>query len=544
MKGEIRGGMHEGKALMRLAKHYASLMAVLLEVVQNAIDSDAKRISVSVDLVDRTFKVCDNGSGASQEKMGQALQSVCDTLKKSSRRYGMFGIGLISPIAIVRQFTFTTCPEARRNGYVRYTFVSKTIEAQDKVSYPFEQLPLEFDPNGKIWWRTCVEAAGVTKDHRLTQVDVDEMCEEIALRFGDAIRERQITIDVDVVDSKGGRKTKAVVAPEFTGAKLPVEEVEMPECGKLRFELYIARLDKGVRKGKIVFGNFANRSRITCPQFVHCTSSVLESQVGRAIMSGVFEGVILAEKVKMDADRTRFEDNDALVALCALLESWFESDGKKHIKVAEESASDNRFQRIGEEIMPFAELLLKQSDFQSVFEQIRVGTVGTKHHTVPKGRVIGVEDETSVVAKGKGGGEHGGGGSGGEGGGDTPETEHPKHRPFTVYGVRGNKRTEVRGSSTGLRIAHGEFENFRIPYVYEKETGMLTLNMRHPNWGLCTEKDEFLREYHMAVVVSALSLELFNKGEGINPMLSEFAWEALSHQVFAIRNGRALLAKK
>ena len=64
MNTAINVALHQGKVMNRLAKNYADLPAVIKEVVQNAIDSGASRISIQINLPQRAFIVYDNGSGS------------------------------------------------------------------------------------------------------------------------------------------------------------------------------------------------------------------------------------------------------------------------------------------------------------------------------------------------------------------------------------------------------------------------------------------------------------------------------------------------
>jgi len=54
--------MHQGQALLKIAQTYGSLLGMILEVVQNAIDSGAKDIWLRIDNKKRSITVQDNGS--------------------------------------------------------------------------------------------------------------------------------------------------------------------------------------------------------------------------------------------------------------------------------------------------------------------------------------------------------------------------------------------------------------------------------------------------------------------------------------------------
>ncbi len=540
--------MNQGNVLIILAKHYADLMAVSNEVVQNAIDSGAKRIRIDADLPRRIVTICDNGSGISREKISEALQSVGNTMKEKDK-YGQFGIGLISPLWITKEFIVTSCPDNKSTGYLASRFVRADIETQAKVSIPIiADDSLHFDANGKVWWRTRVEMRGIVKDRRASRLDADELANDIAIKFGEEIRRRHIDIVISVIGVDKTVKEVNVVAPEYMGQKLsPFAETSYPESGKVVAELYIAQLSRKGRKGVITFGTTNNPSRITTKQFVECTDSILESRTAKALASGVFEGRILCDKVALHADRTRFENNDALLGLCLALDTWYKKVGKIELERAEEQACDDRFQRIGTQVMPYAEMLLKQTQFQSVAQQITIGTIGANHAKPPRKTVLGQDEGVSVAVDGNPFVNKGKGSS--PDGKKTKETkesstgENLGHSPGIVYGEHGRKRVEVRGGSTGLRFAYIEAEDFRIPFEYDPVTGLLSFNQRNQNWGLCKASDETLQQYHMAVISTAFTLELFKTGSSVNPEVKKFAFENLTQQTFAIMNGKALLAK-
>jgi hypothetical protein len=417
--------------------------------------------------------------------------------------------------------------------------------AQENVSIPSQaENDLQFNADGKVWWRSKVELRGITKDRRASHIELEELHNDIVVKFGEEIRRRGIKIDIILIKADGSKSEKTVIAPEFSGQKLEVFERVVEECGRVRVELYLAQLTRSGRKGAITLGTFDNPSRISMKQLISCTGTMLESKVGSALASGIFEGRILCEKVVLHTDRTRFENNDALFALCEVLELWYKKVGERLIAEEKEESSNNRFQRIGVGVMPYAEMLLKQTFFAPVAQQISIGTIGAGHAKVPRGLVLGQDEGKSLSVDGlpfeeKDPSAKGGGSNGTT---NTPK-EHKKHRPGIVYGERGRKRTEVKGNSTGLRFEYIEMDDFRIPFDFDAETGCVSFNIRHPDWGLCEEDDGSLQSYHIAVVTTALSLELHRRHDGVvDPDILKYAHDSLRHQTFAILNGKALLA--
>ncbi len=538
--GTVSIGFHEGHVMYRLANYYHDLPAVLLEVFQNAIDSEANRIRAIVDLKNRQFSVFDNGLGANHEKVIEALSSICDTLKRADRgKYGRFGLGLVSPLSVAKSFTFTTHPRGSGDNYIQYTFVTSTIQEQRNVSIPHQVVSPKSDSSNGVWYTTSVVATGLTKDRTLSTVKIGDLANNIAARYRSAISEKKIDITIEVVSDDGSVQSQKVEVTPYSGEKVEIYTDSHKDCGKVAFGLYIARIHRGTRKGEITFGDTINPSRIKARELVVCAGSLLGAGIAKALNSGVLEGEIVIEKIRMHPDRTRFEMGDDLVALCLVLEAWFAKVGKELIGKIEEETSNNRFQTIGVRAMSFFELLATQKQFTSVISRITVGSVGPGHTAVPKKDIIKIEDKKSLSATGNGG-KYNTKPTGVTG----KKGEHKNHQPLTVFGDKGRHRTEVKGNSTGLRLAHTEMEDYNTPFTFDGDSGLLTVNIIHPNWGVCTESDEYLVKYHHLVMTCALCLESQRSDDGqVNPQVERFAWQQLAAQVFLIKNAEAVTPK-
>ena len=534
---------HQGKTIIDIAKTYPNLLRTLLEVVQNSIDKGATRIEVGVNVGKGKYTVCDNGGGCGREEFQKALHSLNATMKAADK-YGQFGRGLVAPLSTADRFEFTSCPSPRREGYCCYTFDAKEIIKQRDVEIPGEELTnLYFDPNGQTWWRTRVEVDKLTKDRRLTTLTIQSLLAEIGLKFGDAIRERSILVSVNVTDADGERKSENVIAPEFSGKKLQVIDKVYTDAGRVLIELYLSPLGRKGRRGTIVLGTTSNPSRISMKEFIENSRGLLDGGVAQCLVSGLFEGKILCEKTKLDPDRTRFEDNDALVELCTVLEKWYKDHGKAIVDEIRDQDSDDRFKRMAKSVMPFAELLIKQMPFQAILDAIKLGTIGGGHVKVPRKNIVGPDSGRSIIVNRPS--EGGGGSGGGPGGRTTPPTkEQEKHHPGTLYTDTGKVRTEVKGGSTGLRFEFVEMKNINIPFEFNPDTGCLSFNINHPNWSACQERDESLIEYQREVVSLALSLELYVRERGLSPDRTEFTYHVLEQRVFAIKHGEAMLDKE
>ncbi len=541
---EVPVNFHQGKMLARAAKNYGTLAAAAEEGDQNAIDAGATRILNEINLSKRFYRISDNGTGASREKIAEAFSSVGETLK-SKEKFGQFGLGFFATMPIAGEFDFTTCPESRTGNYTRYTFITSEIVKQKSIVIVGTPLNLTHNPDGEVWWRSQLYARKLIKDHRKMTVTGEEIAEILSLKFGEAILKRKIKITVDFTNQDGERTVIEVQPREFTGEPLEKLTGTRKECGRVELTLFTARLVRGGRKGEITFGTFDNPSRITARQFYACTLGLLKGTVAKALMTGIFEGVMLCENIVLHEDRTRFEDNEALLEFCDMLEEWYEKVGKNIIAETSEHDADTRFQRIGIEVMPFAESLLQQAQFKSVAGRFSVGSIGKGHIDVPKKKIIGPDSGPSLAV----GGRPFVGKTTNEDDKDgkdrkPPKAELPEHHPGIVHGVKGRTRTKVRGGSTGLGFEYVELENFRIPFTFDAESGTLSFNMTYPSWALCQENDEFLRWYHITVLTIALELESFRDPStgAVSDDITRFAYESVHHQAFGITNGDALMA--
>lgn len=540
-------GQHQGKALMRIARTYPSLPKVLLEVIQNSIDAGAKRVDAIINQQKRNFAVFDNGKGCGPEELRERLldfeNSVVDP-----KKYGQFRRGVVAPLAVAEEgFIFTSCAHPHRDAYHAYVFDPKKIEPAPKVIIEGRPvIGLEFSPNGKTWWRTAVEARKIIKDRRQSELKLDDLLSDIALRYGEAIRSRNILVSVTLTDADGNTDSRNVVAAEYSGEAIGKVEMESKEAGRTILDLYVARLGKQGRKGVITVGMTNSLSRITMGDFLTNIrgTKLLSGQVMSSLGSGLLEGKILCEKLTLDPDRTKFDDNDALAYMCLQIEDWWEKTGKDIVEKLREQDSANRFQEFGEQVMPFLKLILKQDRFKAVLELIRVGTIGKEHSKVADAQILGPEDGTSVAEAGTKGTKTKKRGSGGSGGGDKPSKERPDHHPITSRGSRGGRRVEVLDSSTGIRFHYEEMVDITLPFVFEPATGILTFNLDHPDWGNC-EVSNKIPEYEMAVVMAALRMEQSCSNVSLHrEELAEFTYAMLHDQVFIILHGEGTLPTK
>lgn len=542
---------HEGKALIRLAEKYPTLLAVILESIQNAIDTLASTVWVTVNLHRSTVTVRDDGTGATKDYFEKALLSVCHSIKPDDKM-GRWGLGLISPLGKCDMFTFTSTKRGTMGPYLRWTFDTEKLERQSKIDgIPFEEVnDIVFMPSGStppfrkqtVPWRTEVAMRGVTKDRLIGKVELSELRDTILERFSEAMRKRGTMIVLTVVSRTKERAQEEIVALQFDGKRLPVVRYEGKDCGGTTFELYLARKKSRGRTGKVSVGIRHNDYRVGIRDFARSATGLLAPEVVDALTSGVFEGYIISQKCELNSDRKGFVQNDALVDFCLHLERWVQEVGLKHLQDLDDMRRDERFQVLGLKSLSIIEDMLKSPGFEHLMKVIkgfRYGTTGTGHF--PKGRVVETQEKPSVAIQGSGTKSRKG--SSGTTASAPPKTDHPEHSPGSVLGTLGRRRKVVRGHSTGLQFSYDEMPGQSVLWQFDVTYGVLHFNTGHPLWEKAERKsDRVLMRFQEHITVKALTLAT------IPPEWTEvaekFVYEELPAVLHLLLNERPTARKK
>lgn len=512
--GTSKIGFHHGAALLNLAKTYSTLSAVLLECIQNALDSHAPNVWVTVNFKQRTASVRDNGCGVSPEQFERALMSISQSVKKSDD-LGQFGLGLISPLGVAEQFTFTASPFERVNEYRCWTFVREELHAQETLdSIPFKNVPeLFFSVGGtpqrgktSVNWKAEVLIKAFTKDKTMTKLTVSEFRDAVLERYGERMKKTKTTVHIKVVSAQGDTYHETAEPIPFTGERLPiVSYVDVSCCGETKFELFVALKTTKGRRGKVSFGIKYNDYRIGAKEFLTHCRSLVEPEIFDILTSGNFEGNVISEKCTLLENRKCFVENDALVAFCIHLSQWVHEVGLKRVQELDDLQQDERYQALGLRSLRTLENMLTLPGFESlmgIVKKFKFGTIGPGHAGFEATKKKQEQKTLSTD-----------GGSGGEKqkkkegkGPETPKKDHPGHVPGTVSGPRGARRKIVRGHSTGLQFAYEEMPGESTLWKFDDEYGILSFNVRHPLWADAEKSDAVLVRFQEHIAIEALHI--------------------------------------
>jgi len=550
---KIRSGktpirVHIGKALELFAAQYPTVMEVVYELVQNAIDAEAAQIRIRVNYnkrKERTLTVTDNGTGATPEMVAEALINVANTLKVSGDKYGQFGLGFMSPLKKCEAFEFTTkFREEPDTDFRTWLFSSEIIGLQDlsEIKWSLEEgmlfisdsnatVPTKLRNREPVPWRTRVRMRHVTKDKRIAHIDMDELVTEIGRRFRDKILENDVDIKVSFLDENGRKELTRTVSPQrYQGRPLDAHTTTDNHAGTTEFQMFLALKGSNGRQGRVEFSTRAQkglRQRLTDDQFKRCIAHCgipMRSDVLGALGSGVFEGEVIAQHVTLNPNRTSFVSDDALWGFCGSIERWFDEVGKRHYEKVLKENQEYRYVQIGEQVLDFLERLIKSSpgfleSLRSILPAgITISRAGTGGGTPPELPEPKKQSECEEEEKNKK-----------PLGPEKPKPDDPSKKPKGKV-VGG---TNLRGG-LGLRFEYVEFEMTRQPYELDVDEGVLRFNIHHQFWSYCNPSDRNLRQYITIAAQIALMEARYQDGGG--PMLHHCLYDILRVQVMNIVN--------
>lgn len=524
---------HAGQALWTFAKTYPKLIDVILEVLQNAIDSNPTNVYLEINLNARTVTVRDDGDGVDIATFEQALIQVGMTIKGKDK-LGQFGRGLVAPLGKCLQFKFTSCPKRKnQEGYCQWTFVCDDIaKMDDQINIPQRHLPgwlfsrknkQSTRQNHYVPFRTQMHIEGIIEDRAITRLGLESLNDEIIEEFGTAIRKKRINVWLYYTSAEGEYSERKVEPPDFMGRALELSVYEEPSVGDVSFRMFVTPLGLNGRKGRVLFGEAGNDFRVSGSSFLQSAAGLLDPEVIRALRSGVFEGEILGKRVKLHPERKKFETNDALLGFCICIDTWFKQVGFKHFQDVVEQNRDRRHQKLGLRAMRVIDQFLRRPQFADLIKTFTLGSIGVSHVEKP---AVAQEKTKTLSIDGGGGKKRKKPKNSDREPQSSPKNERSDHVPRTVAGPEGKIRTMVRSNSTGLQLSVEELPGKKAAYELDRAHGVLRINSRHPNFAECEGTDTSLMRYFEAIAAAALTLALYedlefyaNQREAMDQML-------------------------
>lgn len=513
---------HKGRMLMMAAGKYRTLLAAVLESVQNAIDAEAISVWIVRNQQKRTLDITDNGNGTSPDEFGVALKQIGMTIK-SADKMGRFNLGGKAFVGKCESYTFTSCPKGGME-YREWRFVGKELEKQsEKLQIPtfsyndkFKFSPRLSKTGSKefLSWRTRIRVNNYTTDAMIGHFDINELRDGILDNFSIDMRRLKTVVYLTDIAQDNTETQCEVRATQYSGR--PLKEEYFPRGSSMPntiIQFYLApRRAKG-HSARIHFGEIGDSYRINERQFCASLLRVAEifdfdDVVRQALLSGIFEGQVLTRTAKWDPDRVGFKQDDGLRQLCLYLKQWYDEVGSKILDEMREDRRGIRYQEIGVRVMRWLEDELKLPEWQHLISS-SVGNIGTGHTKPKRGTVMGKTDNKEISVDGGSlqQREREQKNSNDNSVDDNKRKERESHVPITVVGPKGKKRVLVEGKSIGISLEVSEMLGESRAFRFLQERGLIEVNSRYPLFIRCDEaSDLVLAKYQQFIVMQALIL--------------------------------------
>lgn len=509
--------IHVGQALAKIATTYPRLFedGVVMELVQNAIDSDAVNIWVNIDMQKRNIIVRDDGFGASIEDFEEALTSVFQTLKVKNR-LGRYGLGLVSPTGKCERFVFLSTTKKDPHDFHEWVFVcDEIIQIRSEIKIPCTRRPdLSFSrtKDKGVPWRTEMRIEKFRKELRAQRLSKESLTRAIQDRFSRAMLGNDTVVHVTATWEDGRKDSWDIKAQKFRGAPLKKHLDSDKDSGHTEFEIYLSPKNptKGF-KGEVQVGESDNNYRIPFSALARSSASAfLPEDIVAGFKSGIFEGQITNSRIKLNPDRKSFEENEALMGFCLAIERWFKEIGIECLEEVKTASREEKYQALGIRSMKVVEeAVLGNPELMAVIKGFRKGTQGSRHAEV--GEVVGTQKGPALSTRSAGVGRAElGDGEKSYPHADVPDRTYERHMPFTVRGPKGQIRSIVRGDSIGLQFSYEGLDGSNKLWDLNKTEGILSFNTRHPLWVQAEAgKDRCLMEFQEMLAIHALHLEAY-----------------------------------
>lgn len=486
---QVEMGTHMGSLVGLAADRYPSLLATLLEIIQNAIDAGARNIAVLADQQAEHVAVYDNGSGITAEKFNEALSSVGESVKvRKPGVLGRFGLGLVSPITKCEEMLVISQPDPA-GPTMRWTFRIADIRPLRKVTIPRDEdlngLPVPKSPFANITkeaqtasatpdivWRTVVVMNHVIKDRVITAINLDELVELIQTKLGGGMAAKSTTVLIKLRERNGKVQTRHVKPREYTGFALEEYVVQDEDAGEVVFKLYRApRGDDGERRGIVKFTQTGAADAISLREFRPQAYSAAKNdpvivRAFQALDSGYFEGEVAAARVDLVQDRDKFVFNASVYGLVGAISEWYTLVGEDLMTEEREVQADERYRRLGDQTL--------KSVYESFRASPRLSQFYDELASIPG---LPREKRTRSTAEQEPA---------------QPDTNTPRERrtvvePPTIEreSTGGSKRRQAAALPTLVY----EIGDERL-WTYDHVSFQVRINVTHPLWVLLDETDE------------------------------------------------------
>jgi hypothetical protein len=351
----VKGKVCMGAMILYMARMYNTVQKVLCELIQNQIDSKANKIQHVIDLQKGTWNAYDNGSGASSEEMELKFQNIGRSTK-GPEDIGEKGIGYFAGLAIASIMVFISRLKIMgkaKQPFFRIPLDREEVEGMNDVRFRIETLDLRFAINDG--WSTAVSLKKLEKTAiaAIERLGLDGLCDYVATTYRDKIRQQKVSIEIILVDQKGGLKSRFVTPLEYDGKR---QVVEIPTTmGTVLFEMFLTRQKQ--KKPSIMV---SHERKISFP----LRNLEVWDVVADVLGSGHLQGNINVDFCSITEGREGFVINDALSLLNQAVIKFVTDHAAPWLADLQQTRKDDRIEDAALKVLEKVEQRLRAANWQ------------------------------------------------------------------------------------------------------------------------------------------------------------------------------------
>jgi hypothetical protein len=346
---EVEVGFNTGNTMLTLSQDYKNIKSVVAELAQNAIDANAKRVLVIINLKSMSLNVFDDGIGCSKEEFAHNVQNI-GSRQKSDGKGGKYGTGNLSPLGIMGEggaYKFISRPVDKpkiTDPYFSASIDYDTLKNSKKVSFKFIDLPThtfrDYDvaPAKAGDVTSYVKCTGIQKSAVKSwlkedpNVAVADMCEFIVAKYGPLIQMKDAKITIYLVPQEGGNVIKDVEITEFGGHKEELITIQTP-YGPVVFEMFLTSIPINdpiirVRHKQVVDIDMRNMD--------------VWAKHKKILGAGYIQGYIHINFCEVNAERSDLLDNDERASFVDAVEEFIADSADDYVAKAKKSEELDR----------------------------------------------------------------------------------------------------------------------------------------------------------------------------------------------------------
>jgi len=353
---KISIGFHKGNIISYLSQFYGNPYDVIRELIQNALDEEAKNISVEINVPRRIIRVFDDGNGASLSEISVKFSRIGESFKRGSRltkKYkgklerpiGEKGIGNLAGIAIAQRWQLITKEKGSKEGFRLYELDKDELANKDDVNIHSESFPGK-DITRELWFKplTVIRLFEVDKAALARFKNLEEVSRVITNAFNQKIKNNNVDIRINYRDQKGARlhQVKPII---FRGTKLDPVKWDTPR-GEITFQLWLS--SEPLKEPKL---HILHQGVYSFPLINLFKLGQLDRELEKVWLQGYVEGTILLGFGTLNPQRYAFQLDKELEVFANAFKEFTGEKLEPIISLLEKEERKERYYEAGRRVL-------------------------------------------------------------------------------------------------------------------------------------------------------------------------------------------------